>query len=207
MNSMPIVSMDVALLGAGQVDVAAGKYGTAMVFFVYMVAGSILMATYVWGITTLANEYGKDGPSMLWGRIADHRRLQHLYYGSIAAATVGFFPSLAYAFRIAPELSKPMVNKICGALFIFYVTEYAWLPMCVAYIKKPSQQLFLAIRIQLAISGLFLLIWAYFKLIAVPSEVTGKVNGCFRFIAYLGTLAFALHCAILDAIVWPPYFE
>mmetsp|Transcript_60808 Transcript_60808/g.144899 ORF Transcript_60808/g.144899 Transcript_60808/m.144899 type:complete len:200 (+) Transcript_60808:78-677(+) len=199
--------MDVALLGEGRNG--SGKYGTCMVFFVYMVVGSVLMGTYIWGILTLYNEYGKDGPAKLWGRIHEPRNewLLNIYYYSIGAATVGFFPSLAYAFRIAPLIEKKLVNRICGCLFIFYVTECFWLPMCVSYIEKPKSKVFLAIRIQLGLSAIAGLGWAYFKLIAVPAEVKGRVNICFRILGYLGTLAFALHCAILDAIVWPPYFK
>merc|ERR1719253_354768 len=89
-------------------DRGAGKYGTCAVVLVYLVVGSLLMATYVWGIVTLNDRYGSYGAMRLWGRLysePENKWLLHVYYGSILAATVGFFPSLGYALKVAPRLT------------------------------------------------------------------------------------------------------
>eukprot|EP00415_Alexandrium_ostenfeldii_P003338 UN3338 len=130
-----------------------------------------------------------------------------IYYTSIGSAAIGFLPSLAYAFCIAPKLSRDLVNKICGSLAVFFVTECFWLPMCVAYLESPSAAVYTLIRLQLAVSGICGLSWFYFKVLAVPDEVAATVSAPLRLSAKAGTTIFVLHCAILDAIVWPPFFH
>mmetsp|Transcript_3916 Transcript_3916/g.11331 ORF Transcript_3916/g.11331 Transcript_3916/m.11331 type:complete len:213 (-) Transcript_3916:29-667(-) len=189
---------------------SAGSYGTCSVLLVYLVVGSALMASYVWGVVHLNAEYGSYGAMRLWGRLytePDNRWLLHVYYGSILAATVGFFPSLGYALKVAPRLTRAKVNQLCGCFLGFYVTELLWMPLCVAYIESPSPAIYAAIRLQLAASGVFALAWAYIKIFALPAEAVAASGPVLRALGVAGTTLFALHCAILDAVVWPFYFE
>mmetsp|Transcript_102297 Transcript_102297/g.259813 ORF Transcript_102297/g.259813 Transcript_102297/m.259813 type:complete len:204 (-) Transcript_102297:281-892(-) len=188
-------------------DEKAGSYGTYSVVVVYCGVGLLLVATYVWGVVTL---FEKHGDAMqLWGHIGDpgNEWLLKTYYASILAATIGFFPSLCYALTIAPRLPKSTVNLICGSLLGFYVTELFWMPMCVAYIEQPRAAVYVAIRLQLVASGSCVLLWAWAKFFAVPAHIVQEVSPCLRVSGLLGTLVFALHCAIMDATIWPPFFR
>mmetsp|Transcript_77078 Transcript_77078/g.202228 ORF Transcript_77078/g.202228 Transcript_77078/m.202228 type:complete len:223 (-) Transcript_77078:52-720(-) len=189
---------------------AAGSYGTRAVVLVYLLAGSALMATYVWGVLALNAKYGHYGAMKLWGRLytePDNRWLLHVYYGSILAATVGFFPSLGYALKVAPRLTRAKVNQLCGCFLGFYLTELLWMPLCVAYVESPSPATYAAMRLQLGASGLFALGWAYVKIFALPEEAVAASGPVLRALGVGGTAIFALHCAVLDAVVWPPYFK
>mmetsp|Transcript_120060 Transcript_120060/g.334071 ORF Transcript_120060/g.334071 Transcript_120060/m.334071 type:complete len:172 (+) Transcript_120060:3-518(+) len=171
-----------------------------------MGAGTILVGTYVWGVVTLFDRYGSA--MRLWGGIGAPGKewLLQTYYASILAATIGFFPSLGYALKIAPRLPRRDVSLICGAFLGFYVTEMAWMPMCVAYIREPREWLYIAIRLQLAVSGVLAILWLVAKC-RVPADVAAAAGPCLRVSGLLGTLVFALHCAVLDAIIWPPFFK
>lgn len=172
--------------------------------------GFVLMVTYVWGIMTLYTKYPESGgAAKLWGHIGDpeYKWLLYTYFTSIGMATVGFFPALAYALCIAHELPRGLVNKICGYFACFYVTEWFWLPMCVAYLASPSTLVYTLIRLQLLASGIMSLCWAYTKVFQVPCDVAKVASPALRISGKVGTCAFALHCALLDAIIWPPFFR
>uniref|UniRef100_A0A7S2MKK6 Uncharacterized protein n=1 Tax=Alexandrium andersonii TaxID=327968 RepID=A0A7S2MKK6_9DINO len=195
---------------AGAEAVRAGKYGVCLVAVVYTLLGLVLCGTYAWGIIRLDGEFKQSGGAMkLWGRINDkgNEWLLSIYFTSIGLAAIGYLPSLAYAFFIAPELPRGLVNRMCGSLACFFVTELFWMPMCVAYIESPSSLVYTLIRLQLAVSGISGLCWFYFKVFAVPEEVEKTVGAPLRLSAKAGTAIFALHCAILDATVWPPFFH
>eukprot|EP00440_Ansanella_granifera_P012606 gb/GFBE01013698.1/.p1 GENE.gb/GFBE01013698.1/~~gb/GFBE01013698.1/.p1 ORF type:complete len:206 (+),score=37.71 gb/GFBE01013698.1/:1-618(+) len=201
-----------ASFGAGQEsqpliedDGAAGTSGRWMVVLVYCGIGLVLVGTYVWGVVTLINEYGT--PVGLWGHIADpgNEWLLHTYYTSIGLATVGFFPALAHMLKAAPVLPKNTVIRICGLLAGFYVTELFWMPMCVAYIEKPSLLVYMLIRLQLACSGLLAVAWAV-TVCTIPSSCAETTGSTLKLAGFVGTAYFAFHCAVLDAVVWPPMF-
>mmetsp|Transcript_57845 Transcript_57845/g.134751 ORF Transcript_57845/g.134751 Transcript_57845/m.134751 type:complete len:201 (-) Transcript_57845:78-680(-) len=191
-------------------DGRAGGYGIKAVLVVWCGLGIILLGTYAWGITTLDKEFADSGGAMtLWGHINDpeHVWLFNVYFTSGGLAAVGYLPALAYAFVVMPKLQPNLVNKICGWLLLFYLTELFWMPMCVAYIRSPSSTLFILLRLQLAASGVCGLCWAYFTIVAVPDEVALETNVALRWGAKIGMVVFALHCAVLDAVVWPPFFH
>lgn len=182
----------------------AGRWGQVAVALVYMGVGLLLVATYAWGIITLNSSYGTG--MKLWGRLRDpgNAWLLYLYYFSISLATASFFPATWLALSLAPKLSWEALRRVLGFFLGFYISEMAWMPMCVAYIAQPRGILYILIRAQLILSGVLAICWAVSVLTLPRDPETGwrsKVAG------YAGTFYFAFHCAVLDAIVWPPYFE
>mmetsp|Transcript_86011 Transcript_86011/g.233082 ORF Transcript_86011/g.233082 Transcript_86011/m.233082 type:complete len:202 (+) Transcript_86011:62-667(+) len=194
-----------ALLGTD--GESPGSYSSWVVLGTYLGGGTVLCGSYVWGIAVLMRQYGTA--MSLWGHLSDPgwAWLRYGYYVSMTVSAIGFFPSLVYAVRICRFLPKSKVNAICAWLLAFYISEMFWMPMCVAYINSPSTLMYTLIRIDLAMSGILALAWACSKLAAVPVEVQEAAGCCVRVLGTVGTAIFALHCAVLDAIVWPPFFK
>ncbi|CAE8619589.1 unnamed protein product [Polarella glacialis] len=198
------------LLGGQAADPASAGAGSwkklLLVLGVYCGVGLLLCGTYVWGGLSLTHNYSTAVG--LWGRIAapGNEWLLHTYYASILLAILGFFPALAFMVQVAPDLPEKSLYTVCGLLLAFYITEMFWIPMCVAYIAKPSKLLFGVIRVQLAISGILAVCWAV-AVCSLPAARTASAGKVLKSVGCAGTVYFAFHCAVLDALVWPPMFE
>mmetsp|Transcript_143177 Transcript_143177/g.202475 ORF Transcript_143177/g.202475 Transcript_143177/m.202475 type:complete len:214 (+) Transcript_143177:47-688(+) len=185
---------------------SAGRKGTYLVLLVYCGLGALLMADYVWGIATLVKRYQTF--RVLWGHMSKPSLnwLRYTYYASMGLAAVGYFPSLAHMLAVAPTLPRSVVNRVCGFFAVFFFTELFWLPMCVSYLEKPNETLFLCIRFQLACSGLSAIAWAY-SVLTIPSSAVEVSGRALQLASFAGTFYFAFHCAVLDGIIWPPMFH
>ena len=86
--------------------------------------------------------------------------------------------------------------------------------MCVFYIENPNDTLYYTIDVQLKISGISVLTWAYFnwKLLSEIGDAHETLLGgvikvpCSIRAAQIGATGLALHCACLDGTIWPPLF-
>lgn len=178
-----------------------GLSSMTKLMFVYLFLAFLLMVNYVWGIWTLFQRYG-DATSA-WGRIAlpGNEWLLRIYYFGFAEATVGYFLNLNYIVRVGSVLPDKNVSSICTWFGVFFITEFAWLPMVVGYLRENRDWLFSLICLQLLCSGVAGIGWAY-ECAKLPHMASRVV----RNLGVAGAIGFAAHCALLDALVWPPYF-
>mmetsp|Transcript_120102 Transcript_120102/g.339860 ORF Transcript_120102/g.339860 Transcript_120102/m.339860 type:complete len:208 (-) Transcript_120102:94-717(-) len=192
----------VASTGLLQNTKGCGACGWWTVLLTYVGGGTIVCATYAWGAAVLAD------PSALWGRLRDPSNawLLHVYYVSIALATLGYFPSLAYALHVAPTIDRARLQLICGLFAGFFVASCFWMPLCVAYLANKSLLLFVCLRVQLASAGVLGLGWAA-ALCSVGEPHSSSAGPPLCMAGRIGTFFFAFHCAVFDAILWPPFFR
>ena len=75
------------------------------------------------------------------------------------------------------------------------------MPLTLAMIEEPGTGLWISIRLTLAVVGLGSLL-----LIAALLHMRPRTPGTSYKLAMLGSLAFALQTAVLDALIWPAFF-
>jgi len=183
-------------------DVQDGSFNLIVLLLTWFGCGLIVCATYAWGIVALS-----PNAMRLWGSIyTDHPWLYVVYNVAISMAALGFFTSLAFLCRISSELRRGRVLTVCAVFHVYFLAEYCWMPLCVAYIRNPIPALYWAIRIVLFVAGVLGLVWAG-TICSISEEEGPSAGAVLRCLGRIGACIFALHCAVLDAIVWPPFFK
>jgi hypothetical protein len=163
------------------------------------VGGALVLGSYAWGAFG-----GGAAMSGLWGGVPES--IRPLYVVNMLLAAAGYFAFVPYVtFRIDPERR----DLLGGADYrIFHVwmalvllPSAAWLPLTAAMIAAPGMALWWLIRIDLglvAIGSLGMLV----TLAALPPpRPAGRVW------ALVGLVPFCLQTAVLDALVWPAFFQ
>ena len=154
--------------------------------------GAAVLASYAWGLDQLG-----DDAARAWGGVPSW--LRPFYQVSMITAAAGYFPMTLFAIdglrseRSASRIVFPLYAGIlaCSAL---------WLPLTCRMLERPSAPLWWTIRADLAVVGLCsvaLLAW----ILRRPGDSR------LRTAAAVGAAAFCLQTAVLDAIVWPAYFD
>eukprot|EP00403_Amphidinium_massartii_P037797 CAMPEP_0178444020 /NCGR_PEP_ID=MMETSP0689_2-20121128/39248_1 /TAXON_ID=160604 /ORGANISM="Amphidinium massartii, Strain CS-259" /LENGTH=208 /DNA_ID=CAMNT_0020068151 /DNA_START=46 /DNA_END=668 /DNA_ORIENTATION=+ len=165
-------------------------------------SGAIVPATYVWGAAVIRPF------SQLLGKLAElrYRWLLKCYNISIVLASLAFFPHMAYMLRIAAHLSEARRRWICALALAFFFFSSLWMPLCAMYLDEPTSVLFVCIRVDLALVAVSALAWTA-VVWGVPEEQRKPAGALLSWIGCLGILYMALHCTLLDAMIWPFFFR
>lgn len=183
----------------------AHLYARLLIIVCYGGGGFVVCCTYVWGFLVL-----EDPLADLWGTLRSkpaNRWLMRVGQASMCLATIGFFPCFAYALRIAPILRIKTLYIICGLYACFYVSSCFWMPLCVAYKIFEQHSIFVLVCVNLAVSGAFVAAWAFFVCFKVTAAESAAASRALRISGRAGTILFAAHCAVFDAMVWPAFFK
>lgn len=164
-----------------------------------VIGGIAVLGSYVHGIATNPLTRGE-----VWGGVPD--ALKPLYTVSMLCAAAGYFLFSYYIFfrvdagraRIARKLGYGVFHTLyCGVL----VFSALWMPLTFAMLEQPSLALWYAIRVTLAIVGIASL-GILASLLTLRPREPGMAYGA----AVLGSVAFCIQTALLDAVVWPAFF-
>lgn len=162
-----------------------------------ILGGVAVLGSYALGIAT--HPHAGDA---LWGGVPSW--LRPAYQINMLAATVGY---LAFTYIVVLRengKSAPSSGSGLGLFNCIYLLILApaalWMPLTFAYLAAPSPSGWLAVRGVLFLTGggALAMIGAVARL-PLPSRL--------RTLALLGTAAFALQTAVLDALVWPVFFR
>ena len=165
-----------------------------------------LIALNVLGGSAVLISYAAGLPSVgdaLWGGIPDAAR--PVYTVNMFLAAAGYFLFTPYiVFRLAPETTRvgPFGYGVFHLLYaLILIPSAIWLPLTAHVIAEPGLVAWWGVRLGLALTGLGSL-----GLLAVLLRLpAGAPSG--RLLAIVGLLPFSFQTAVLDAIVWPAYFE
>ena len=143
---------------------------------------------------------GLQGPDEvvqgLWGGVPES--LRPLYTVNMFCAAAGYFPFTAL-FLLHGQSRFSRLNLLYALILI---PSALWLPLTASMIETPGPGWWLAIRAVLFAVGIGSL-GLFFEL----ARLRDRVGTAFRVAAFAGLAAFTLQTLVLDALVWPYYFE
>ena len=168
----------------------------SIILLVIIVAGGIaVLGSYVLGLRGAS-----DGAASLWGGVS--QRLRPVYVVSMLLSAIGFLAVLYYLFFEADpqEIAiggQPGFTLLYPIFVLILAPSALWMPLTKLYVQSPKTGLWIAVRSVLFIVGLasIALAWALFALEPAGSSVA-------YWFAVAGSLYFAFHTFVLDALVW-----
>ena len=158
--------------------------------WINVVGGVAVLGSYAWGIATHAN------PGAVWGGVPEW--LQPFYTVSMLAAAVGYFLFSGFLLFAVEPAELRTTNRCYVAIL---APSALWMPLTFRMLAGPSPELWIAIRVVLALVGL-----GSVGLLAVLFVIGPGRSRLGHVLAIAGALAFVLQTAVLDALVWPAYF-
>lgn len=164
-----------------------------------VVGGILVLGSYAQGL--LAHPANRND---FWGNVPE--RIKPFYGVSMLLAAGGYLVFTYFAiFRLDPDDVR-IANRFdfvaFNVIYLFILFPSAlWMPLTFDMLKKPSQGLWWAIRLTLAVVGLasLALLWALLSL-------DTKEPAYLYWLAVAGAVFFCIQTAVLDALVWPAFF-
>lgn len=171
-----------------------------ILLIINIIGGILVIGSYVLGLRTQAG-----GANVLWGGVPDSTRT--LYTVSMLISAVGYFAFIYFVnFRLVPDdvtIAGRFGYNLFYIIFILMLLPSAlWMPLTNVYANNGGTGTWVAIRIVLFVVGLasVALVWALLtlqtKLPAVP-----------YWLAVAGSVYFAFHTLVLDAVIWAYLFK
>ena len=142
--------------------------------------------------------------SRFWGGVPPS--ILPYYLASMLLATLGYFAYTYFIlFRLDPEQTQIAGRFGYGLFYVLYlmilVPSALWMPLTRTMLQQPSPGLWLAIRFALAVVGLGSLGMLSSLLALRPRQPAWAY-----WLAVVGSAAFSIQTAVLDAFVWPAFF-
>lgn len=167
--------------------------------WINFLGGVAVLGSYAHGL--LRHPLTRDD---IWGGVPEW--LKPYYTISMLAAAAGYFLFTYFIFfRLDPRTTR-VAGRFDFRAFNWMYTlillpSALWMPLTFAMLDAPSAPLWAAIRIVLGLVGIGSL-----GLIAALFLIDADRRGPAFWLAVLGSVAFAVQTALLDALVWPAYF-
>jgi hypothetical protein len=163
-----------------------------------IVGGTAVLGSYVHGIVSNPLTRGE-----VWGGVPES--LRPLYVVSMLCAAAGYFP-FTYYILVRIDAARVRIGRfgfgifhaLYGGVLVF---SALWMPLTFAMLEGPSLPLWYAIRLTLAIVGL-----ASLGILAALLTLRPREPGIAYSFALIGSVAFCIQTALLDALVWPAFF-
>jgi hypothetical protein len=166
---------------------------------VNLFGGIAVLGSYLWGV------FGApDTMTSLWGGVPEE--IRPIYTVNMLLSAAGYF---FFAPFIALRLETDRRDFIGGQGYAVFTVLFAlimipsalWLPLTSMMIADPSPWLWALIRIDLICVGVGS-VGLFFALLRLPPP---RPRG--RRLALVGLVPFCLQTAVLDALIWPLYFN
>lgn len=164
-----------------------------------VLGGIAVIGSYILGLNAQSG-----GANALWGGVPANVR--SLYGISMILSALGYFFFLYYIFfRIDP--GGAVIGGRFGfwpfyAIFLLILIPSAfWMPLTNLYVTNPGTGLWIGIRAVLLIVGL-----ASIALAVVLLSLQERAGAAY-WLAVAGSIYFAFHTFILDAIIWAALFK
>ena len=171
-----------------------------ILLIINIIGGAAVIGSYIFGLNAQAG-----GANALWGNVPDN--IRPIYGISMILAALGYFAFIYFILlRLTP--SEVLIGERFGyglffAIFLVILIPSAlWMPLTNLYVSNPGTGIWIAVRTVLALVGLasIMLFWALLSL-------QTKIPGISYWLAVVGSGYFALHTAVLDAIIWAALFK
>jgi hypothetical protein len=162
-----------------------------------VLGGIAVLGSYAWCLTRYP-----AGAGDFWGGVPDG--LRPVYTVNMFLAAAGYFAFTFFlVFRLAPgDGARGLGRGTFNALYALILAPSAlWMPLTFAMLESPSDGFWWAVRLTLAAVGIGSLGLLAGLVVVRPSPPTWAHR-----LAVVGSVAFCLQTAVLDALVWPAFF-
>lgn len=165
-----------------------------------IIGGTAVLGSYAHGILTHAN-----AADILWSGVPEN--IRPVYTAGMFLAAAGYFAFTYFIlFRLDPRQARPLPKIGYGGFNALYAAillpSALWMPLTFLAVEHASQALAWSVRIVLAIVGLASL-GLLFSLVKVEPRQPRWAHR----LAIIGSIAFCLQTAFLDAILWASRFR
>jgi hypothetical protein len=165
-----------------------------------IIGGAVVISSYVFGLRAQAG-----GADVLWGGFPTG--IRPVYGISMIISALGYLAFRYFTlFRLEPAavvIAGRFHFSLFYAIFLLILIPSAlWMPLTNVYVGNASTAVWIAVRAVLLLVGLasIALLWA---LLALETQRQGAAY----WLAVAGSGYFALHTAVLDAVVWAALFR
>lgn len=171
-----------------------------ILLLINIVGGFLVLGSYVYGL----NDHSPEKNELLWGGIPGE--IRNLYVFSMILSALGYFFFTSFVFFQVPgevKIGGRFGFDLFNILYLLILLPSAlWMPLTFKMIEAPSAEIWFAIRTVLMMVGLASvgLLWAILSLGSQESLLWYRL-------AVAGIVVFAFHTLVLDALVWPLFFN
>ena len=167
--------------------------------WINVIGGVGVLGSYAYGLMTHPATRNE-----IWGGVPEW--LKPYYTASMLAAALGYFLFMYFLFFRVPPAEARVASRfdldLFNVLFVFILVPSAmWMPLTFRMLEAPNPGLWIAIRIVLGAVGVASVALIIALLLLKPRDPVWAYA-----LAVVGSIAFAVQTALLDAIVWPAYF-
>jgi hypothetical protein len=164
-----------------------------------IVGGILVLGSYYLGVRAHPGTAGQA-----WGGVP--QRLKPFYTVSMLTAGAGYFAFTYYVlFSVEPGEIEVLGTFAFGAFILLYALilfpSAMWMPLTFAMLERPRRWLWWAIRTTLFVVGA-----ASVVLLVALLTICPRDGNAVYWLAVVGSIAFCVQTALLDALVWPVYF-
>jgi hypothetical protein len=164
-----------------------------------LVGGTAVLGSYAHGLVT-----NPGSGEALWGGVP--ASLRPLYGVGMLAAMLGYFAFTYFLIcRLDPKESRIGTRlgfNVFNVLYVLILVPSAlWMPLTFVMIDTPNAAVWYGIRTVLALVAL-----GAGGLVAALVWVEPRNPRWAHTLALVGAVAFFLHTAVLDGLVWPAYY-
>lgn len=167
---------------------------------VILVGGPAVLASYAWGLGT--QPALRDA---LWGGVP--AGLRPLYAVSMLVAAASYMAFTYFLlFRVDAAAARVAGRLKYGVFVLLYalilVPSALWMPLTLVMLEDPRTAVWLTIRVVLWVVALGSL-----GLMAALMGLDQRLPRRAYWSAVAGSALFSVHTVVLDALLWPAYFE
>jgi hypothetical protein len=161
--------------------------------------GVLVLGSYAWGALAAPETMGS-----LWGGVPES--LRPLYTTNMLLSAAGYFLFTPYiALRVDTE-RRDFLGRFGYSIFgvlvaLIMIPSALWLPLTAWMLMDPGLILWAIVRLDLVLVGIGS-VGLMYVLWTLPSP---RPRG--RAAALVGLVPFCLQTAVLDALIWPIYFN
>lgn len=171
-----------------------------LMLLVNIIGGAAVLGSYSLGILTHLN-----AGQILWGEVPES--IRPYYTANMLLAAMGYFTFIYFIlFRLNPVKTRVAGRfgfRLFTALFAgILIPSALWMPLTFLAVERSSLALVWAVRIMLWLVGLASLALFYAILKVEPRNPLWAQR-----VALVGSIAFCIQTAFLDAIVWIFFFR
>jgi hypothetical protein len=167
--------------------------------WINVIGGVAVLGSYAHGLWTHPASAGD-----VWGGVPEW--LKPFYTVSMLTAAAGYFAFTYFLFfRVEPDEARVADRfnlRLFNALYVLILLPSAfWMPLTFSMLADPHEGLWMLIRLVLALVGIGSVAMVAALLALQPREPRTPY-----LLAVMGSVAFSIQTALLDALIWPAYF-